>query len=129
MISIRVSGQKKYTDVFFRVMNDLVSNGVLACELKDKEYFNVEFLKPADKEPVARSYMVSARITADNMMDITRVVNIFRNIGSVYHKGETNSLDARKKKGKYVLMVCLMSVAEEAKQTTMQTLNEEWKKF
>lgn len=62
MIKIRVSGAKKSTDAFLDLMNDLVSKGVFAGDLKDKEYenldgtirryFDVDFLKPVDKKQV-----------------------------------------------------------------------------
>lgn len=139
MIKIRVSGNKKSTDYFFQVMNDLITNGVLSGELKDKEYpnydmtirryFDVTFLKPADKEPVDGLYMLSARISSINLEEVMVVLNIFMNIGKVYYKSKGHGLDIRCRKGTYTAMVCLMSNSEAAKRTLMNSIEDDWKEL
>ena len=139
MINIRVSGARKSTDVFYQIMNDLVENKILSAELKDKEYenldgtirryFNVGFMKPAEKEQVSGFFCVSARISAKDINDVVKVINVFTNIAKVYHMGKTNGLDIRKRKGMHNTMVCIMSEAEAAKRITMNTMSENLKQL
>lgn len=137
MIKIRVSGAKKSTDAFFDVMNDLITKGVFQGDPKDKEYenldgtirryFDVDFLKPADKVQVSGLFCVSARISANNIEEVVSALNVFTNIAKVYYMSKTNGLDIRNRKGVYTAMVSIMTEAEAAKRTTMQLMSENLK--
>lgn len=137
MIKIRISGNKKSTDAFLDLMNDLVLKGVFAGDLKDKEYenldgtirryFDVDFLKPVDKKQVSGFFSVSARISANNLDEVASALNVFTNIAKVYYMSKTNGLDVRKRKGSYTAMVSIMTEAEAAKRITMKSMSDNLK--
>lgn len=103
MIKLRISGDKKSTDVFCGVINNL------KCTTNNKEYLNTDFTVrryynidlsevTANLEEIKDKYFVSLRISGSED-EIKQMLEVLKKFGAVYCIPDGNDGFKRKKRG------------------------------